>query len=65
MSFSLFQQIYLELVTILTQNIIAQLNLTAIQLQHLLKYLQEYLLNAHIHLEWILFGQLQIIDLHL
>ena len=63
MSFSLFQQIYLELVTIHLHNIIAQLNnLTAIQLQHLLKYLQEYLLNAHIHLEWILFGQLQIID---
>jgi hypothetical protein len=63
MSFSLFQQIYLELVTILIQNIIAQhKNLTVIQLQHLLKYLQEYLLNAHIHLEWILFGQLQIID---
>lgn len=62
MSFSLFQQTYLELVTIKKHNIIAQYNLTVAQLQLLLKYLQEYLLNAHIHLEWILFGQLQIID---
>lgn len=65
MSFLQFQQTYLEVVTIHNHNIIARLlPLVRIQLL-LLKYLRELIQNAHIHMEWIQFGQSQIIDLPL
>jgi hypothetical protein len=65
MSFLQFQQTYLEVVIIHNHNIIARLYLIVVIQQHLLKYLRELIQNAHIHMEWIQFGQSQIIDLPL
>ena len=62
MSFLQFQQIYLEVVTIHNHNIIARCNLIVVIQQHHLKYLRELIQNAHIHMEWIQFGQSQIME---
>ena len=63
LNFLLFQQTYLEHVTTPKQNIIAQIKHTLMKVLLAQKSLQESRNNVHIHLEWILFGQLLAINL--